>query len=138
MSNEARERDWRDSLWRGALTPSIATAAVALVIGFLFRQGPGFWGSALASITVVIFFSVHLLVAMISKHLDPTSTMFLAMLSYFLKIAMMAIFLIVVTRVTDPEAIDRETFAIAAMALATAWLAGEIRAFLRLRLTPDV
>lgn len=138
MNRETSDRDWRESLWRGALTPSIATALIAMVVGFLFRQGPGFWGSALACVTVLIFFSVHLLVAMISKHLDPTSTMFLAMLSYFLKIAMMAIFLIVVTRVTDPEAIDRETFAIAAMALATAWLGGEIRAFLRLRLTPDV
>ena len=138
MNRKSSDRDWRDSLWRGALTPSIATALIAVLAGFLFRQAPGFWGAALASVTVLIFFSVHLLVAMISKHLDPTSTMFLAMLSYFLKIAMMAIFLIVVTRVTDPEAIDRETFAIAAMALATAWLAGEIRAFLRLRLTPDV
>ena len=64
--------------------------------------------------------------------------MLVAMLSYFLKVAIMAIFLILVTRLTDPADIDRLTFAISALALTTAWLAGEIRAFLRLRLTPDV
>jgi len=86
----------------------------------------------------VIFFSVHLFVARISKNLDPTSTMLIAMLSYFLKVALMAVFLIVVTRLTDPETIDRPTFAIASLLLTTAWLAGEIRAFMKIRLSPDV
>jgi len=132
------EIDWRDSLWRGALIPSIVTAVLAIVVGFFLRDLPGLFGSLLASVTVLIFFSVHLFVARISKNLDPTSTMLIAMLSYFLKVALMAIFLIVVTRLTDPAEIDRPTFAIASLALTTAWLAGEIRAFLKIRLSPDV
>lgn len=139
QNNErSNDQEWRSALWKGALTPSIITAVVAIIAGYLFRELPGLWGSALASFTVVIFFSVHLFVARISRNLDPTSTMLIAMLSYFLKVALMAIFLVVVTRLTDPADIDRPTFALAALALTTAWLAGEIRAFLKIRLSPDV
>lgn len=138
MSNINDSKDWRDALWKGALLPSLLTSSVAVILGFFFRGMPGLWGALLASVTVVIFFSVHLLVARISRRLDPTSTMLIAMMSYFLKVALMAVFLIVVTRLTDPADIDRPTFAIAALALTTAWLAGEIRAFLKIRLTPDV
>ena len=134
MSNQ----DWRSALWKGAITPSIITALLALILGYLFRGIPGLVASALATFTVVIFFSVHLLVARVARDLDPTSTMLIAMLSYFLKVALMAIFLFVVTRLTDPGAIDRPTFAIVALSLTTAWLAGEIRAFMKIRLTPDV
>lgn len=136
--SKQNEGDWRDALWKGAITPSIITAVIAIVGGFILRDMPGFWGSALASITVVIFFSVHLFVARISRNLDPTSTMLIAMLSYFLKVALMAVFLIAVTRLTDPATIDRPSFAIASLLLTTAWLAGEIRAFMKIRLSPDV
>ncbi|MEY3344855.1 MAG: hypothetical protein RL125_576 [Actinomycetota bacterium] len=124
---------WRTSLWRGALLPSLLTALLSVLIGYLVRGSAGLAASLLASLTVIIFFSVHLIVARISRSLDPTSTMLVAMLSYFLKVALMAIFLILVTRLTEPESIDRPTFAVVALALTTAWLAGEIRAFLRLR-----
>ena len=124
---------WRSSLWRGALLPSLLTALLSVLIGYLVRGSAGLAASLLASLTVIIFFSVHLIVARISQSLDPASTMLVAMLSYFLKVALMAIFLILVTRLTEPESIDRPTFAVVALALTTAWLAGEIRAFLRLR-----
>jgi len=124
---------WRSSLWRGALVPSLATTVISIPVGFLVRGSAGLAAALLASVTVIIFFSVHLIVARISRSLDPASTMLVAMLSYFLKVALMAIFLILVTRLTEAESIDRPTFAIVALALTAAWLAGEIRAFLRLR-----
>jgi ATP synthase protein I len=132
------QKDWRSALWRGAMVPSLLTALVALVAGFLFEGLPGFWGSALGAFTVVIFFSVHLFIARISRSLDPTSTMIVAMLSYMLKISAMAVFLLLVTRLTDPDDIHRPTFAIASLALTAAWLGGEIRAFMKIRLTLDV
>lgn len=136
--SEVSGQEWHTKLWRGALLPSLLTALVALVVGYAVQGEPGLWGSALGAITVVIFFSVHLFVARVARNLDPTSTMLIAMLSYFLKVALMAVFLIVVTRVTDPATIDRPSFAVASLALTTAWLAGEIRAFMKIRLTPDV
>lgn len=127
------EGSWRSSLWRGALVPSLITMVISIPVGFLVRESAGLAASLLASATVIIFFSVHLIVARISRSLDPASTMLVAMLSYFLKVALMAIFLILVTRLTAPESIDRPTFAVVSLALTFSWLAGEIRAFLRLR-----
>ena len=46
----------------------------------------------------------------------------------------MAGFLIAVTRLTEPGDVDRRSFGISALAIALAWLAGEVRAFFRLRL----
>ncbi|MFN9957194.1 MAG: hypothetical protein ACK55I_29170, partial [bacterium] len=77
--------------------PSLLTALLSVLIGYLVRGSAGLAASLLASLTVIIFFSVHLIVARISRSLDPTSTMLVAMLSYFLKVALMAIFLILVT-----------------------------------------
>jgi ATP synthase protein I len=138
QKDEQGQQDWRAALWKGAMVPSLITALVALGAGFLFEGLPGFWGSALGAFTVVIFFSVHLFIARLSRSLDPTSTMIVAMLSYMLKISAMAVFLLLVTRLTDPEDIHRPTFAIASLALTAAWLGGEIRAFMKIRLTLDV
>ena len=121
------------SLWRGALVPAIITATVAVVAGVLIRGTSGLWGALLASATVILYFSVHLLISRISKDLDPMATMALAMFSYFAKVILMGALLLVVTKTTSPETVDRPTFAIAALSITAAWLAGEIRAFVKLR-----
>lgn len=59
--------------------------------------------------------------------------MALAMFSYFAKVVLMGAFLVIVTKTTSPEAVDRPSFAIAALSATSIWLASEIRAFLRLR-----
>ena len=61
------------------------------------------------------------------------ATMALAMFSYFAKVILMGALLLVVTKTTSPETVDRPTFAIAALSITAAWLAGEIRAFVKLR-----
>jgi ATP synthase protein I len=137
MVKESSHPSWRHSLLRGGLIPSLVVAALAIAAAFFIKGLPGLYGAALASVTVLIFFSVHLLVAWLSKDLDPMSTMALAMLSYFLKVGLMAGFLIAVTKLTQPETIERGSFAITALALTAAWLGGEIRAFLRLRWSLD-
>jgi hypothetical protein len=91
------------------------------------------WGALLASATVILYFSIHLLISRISKDLDPMATMALAMFSYFAKVILMGALLLVVTKTTSPETVDRPTFAIAALSITAAWLAGEIRAFVKLR-----
>ena len=121
------------SLWRGALVPAIITATVAVVAGVLIIGTSGLWGALLASATVILYFSVHLLISRISKDLDPMATMALAMFSYFAKVILMGALLLVVTKTTSPETVDRPTFAIAALSITAAWLGGEIRAFVKLR-----
>ena len=131
--SEETEQNSEISLWRGALLPAVVTAAVAILAGVLIRGTSGLWGALLASATVILYFSVHLLISRISKDLDPMATMALAMFSYFAKVILMGALLLVVTKTTSPETVDRPTFAITALSITAAWLAGKIRAFVKLR-----
>ena len=120
-------------LWRGAIVPAGVVAAIALIIDTAIKGKSGFFGGLLASITVIIFFSVHLLVARISRNLDPMATMMLAMFSYFAKVIFMGVFLVLITKFTDRSTVDRTSFAISALLITMAWLVGEIRSFMKLR-----
>ena len=122
-------------LWRGALISASVIAILSIALGAIIRGSNGLWGALLASATVILYFSVHLFISKISTNLDPMATMALAMFSYFAKVILMGALLLVVTKTTSPETVDRPTFAISALAITAAWLAGEIRAFLNLRVT---
>jgi predicted permease len=132
VSNKVVENEQR--LWLGALIPSTVVALIALVLSALLRHTSGLLGALLASFTVIIFFSVHLLISKISTNLDPMITMALAMFSYFAKVIVMGVFLLLITRLTSPTTVDRTSFGISAIAIAIAWLGGEIRAFFKLRI----
>jgi hypothetical protein len=122
-----------NNLWRGAVIPAATVAVISIVACSLLKGASGFWGSLLAGATVILYFSVHLLISKFSENLDPISTMALALLSYVAKIGLMGALLIIVTKTTSPESVDRPTFAISALSITAAWLAGEIRAFIKLR-----
>ena len=120
-------------LWKGAILPASVIAVIALIVDLIMKGKSGFLGGLLASITVIIFFSVHLLVARISRNLDPLATMMLAMFSYFAKVIFMGVFLVLITKFTDRSTVDRTSFAISALLITMAWLVGEIRSFMKLR-----
>jgi len=122
------------AMWKGALFPSLILSALSILVSTVLLGSSGFFGSLLASFTVVIFFSVSLLVSRLTKSADPISTMALAMFSYFTKLLLIAGFLIAVTRLTDEGDVDRTAFGVSALVVATGWLAGEVRSFFRLRL----
>ena len=102
-------------LWKGAIAPATAVAAVSAIVLTLINGQSGLLGSLLASFTVIIFFSIHLLVGRISRNLDPMATMALAMFSYFAKVLFMGVFLLLVTKYTDRATFDRGSFAICAI-----------------------
>ena len=120
-------------LWRGAIIPSLITALICLILLSFINGKSGAIGTALASMTVIIFFSIHLIVARVSRNLDPITTMALAMFSYFAKVIFMGVFLFLVTKYTERSTVDRGSFAICAILITMAWLLGEIRSFLKLR-----
>jgi hypothetical protein len=122
------------AMLRGAAIPAVIVAAVMVVIFTLTSGSSGAVGALLATFTVLIFFSVSLLVGLVTKDADPIGTMALAMLSYFTKLLLMAGLLIAVTRLSAPESVDRRAFGLSALAITLAWLTGEVRAFFRLRL----
>ncbi|MEN9735919.1 MAG: hypothetical protein RL129_629 [Actinomycetota bacterium] len=119
--------------WRTALIPSLVVGIILIVALSVISGSSGLWGALLGVATVVIFFSVQLLVSRISKDLEPIAVMSLAMFSYFAKVALMGAFLIIVTKTTSPTTVDRPSFAIAALSVTVVWLASEIRAFLKLK-----
>ena len=121
------------TLWKGAILPSSVVAIFLIITMSVVNGRSGLLGALLASITVIIFFSIHLLVARVSRDLDPMSTMALAMFSYFAKVIFMGVFLLLVTKFTDRSTVDRPSFAICAILITMAWLFGEIRSFLKLR-----
>ena len=129
MSNSSANQ-----MWKGAVIPSTAIAILFVLGSSIIRDTAGMWGALLASATVIIFLSIHLIINAMSKNLDPIATMALAMFSYFAKVMIMGAFLAIVAKVTAPETIDRPAFAATALAITAAWLGGEIRAFLKLRL----
>lgn len=131
MSNTAAS----GSMWKGALIPSVIVSVFTIIGSAFIRHTPGLWGALMASATVIIFFSIHLIINQVSKNLDPIAVMSLAMFSYFAKILVMGAFLVIVTKTTTPENVDRPAFAITALSITAAWLGGEIRAFFKLRLT---
>ena len=120
-------------LWRGAIVPATVVASLSLIVVTVLNGKSGFFGGALASITVIIFFSIHLLVARISRDLDPIVTMMLAMFSYFAKVIFMGVFLFLITKFTDRSTVDRTSFAISALVITMAWLVAEIRSFTKIR-----
>jgi hypothetical protein len=133
VSQQIPQQSSETNLWRGALIPAVTVAAISIIAGSLIRGTSGLWGSMLASATVILYFSVHLLISKISENLDPMATMALAMFSYFAKVILMGALLLIVTKTTSPETVDRPTFAISALLITAAWLGGEIRAFVKLR-----
>ena len=123
------------TLWKGAILPSSIVAIFLIITMSVVNGRSGLLGALLASITVIIFFSIHLLVARISRDLDPMATMALAMFSYFAKVIFMGVFLLLVTKFTERSTVDRPSFAICAILITMAWLSGEIRSFLKSRVT---
>jgi len=121
------------SRWQGSILTSSVVAIFLIITMSVVNGKSGLVGALLASITVMIFFSIHLLVARVSRDLDPMATMALAMFSYFAKVIFMGVFLLLVTKFTDRSTVDRASFAICTIVITIAWLLGEIRSFLKLR-----
>ena len=118
---------------KSALIPTSIIGALALLIFSLISGMEGFLGALLAQFVVVIFFLVHLLVSKLSRNLDPMATMALALLSYVTKLTAIGTFLILLSKFTPRDAIDRTSFGVAAIAATAAWLGGEIKGYLSLK-----
>lgn len=122
------------AMLRGALIPTVATAVIATIACSFIWGGPGAAGAVLAQLIVVAFFASNLLVARISRDLEPMMVMALAMVSYMAKIIVLGVFLFLITTFVPEELCNRKAFGVSAVAATFAWLGGEIVAFLRLKL----
>jgi len=121
-------------MWRGAVIPASVVGILATVGMTLARGTSSILGGVLAEFIVLIFFGIHLAISKYSRKLDPMMTMDLVLISYFAKLVILGVFLLVVVNAVPEKNLDRTTFGVVAVAITFAWLAGEVRAFLKLRL----
>ena len=119
---------------KGALIPSLIVGVIGVIISTLVKGSSGLYGALLAQLVVLIFFLVNIAVASITKEIDPIATMALAMFSYFTKILILGAMMYVIGQFTNNSDINRLSFGLVAIALTFAWLGGEIRAYLKLKL----
>jgi hypothetical protein len=122
------------ALLRGAVIPTLVVGVAAIGISTWAKGSAGLIGALLAQFVVVIFFAANLGVARLSRDLDPVMTMSLAMFSYMAKVLLLGVFLWLITTFVSADTCDRKAFALSAVAATFAWLGGEIRAYLALKL----
>ena len=135
MSNKDSEQSTSESaMLKGALLPTVIVGAACIALFSILKGLHGFYGAMVAQVVVVIFFLVHLLISKLSRNLDPMATMALAMFSYFAKVMVMGAFLLVLTKFTSRDVIDRTSFGVTAIVLTAAWLGGEIKSYLSLKI----
>ena len=121
-------------MWVGAMKYALIMGCIGILGAALFTGKAGFIGALFAQIIVVIFFAIHLLVSHYSRNLQPVGVMVMAVISYVAKLIAMAIFLYLVLSNVPTHLLDRKSFGIVAVLITLAWLIGEIRAFLSLKL----
>ena len=119
---------------KGALKPSLVVGVLGLIISTWQQGSAGLYGELLAQLVVLVFFLVNIGVASMTKNVDPIATMALAMFSYFSKILILGAMMFVIGKFTNNSDINRLSFGLTAIALTFAWLGGEIRAYLKLKL----
>lgn len=135
MSSKNSENGTSESaMLKGALLPTVIVGIICIGLFTLIKGLHGLYGALVAQCVVVIFFLVHLLISKLSRNLDPMATMALAMFSYFAKVMVMGAFLLILTKFTSREVIDRTSFGITALVLTAAWLGGEIKSYLSLKI----
>jgi len=122
------------ALLRGALIPTFIVGLFSMALSSWLKGSAGFVGALLAQFVVLIFFAANIGVARISRDLDPVMTMSLAMFSYMAKVLLLGVFLWLITTFISADTCDRKAFALAAVAATFAWLGGEIKAYLALKL----
>lgn len=109
-----------------------AIVAIIILVVTLIKPAPGRLTSALLSFAIVAIYFLASLVLLLYKGSSAITLIALAQIAYVTKLALLALVLFLVFRFFGTQ-IDREWFGIATILIASAWLAGEIRGFFRIR-----
>jgi len=115
-------------LFNGAVKPALIVGALAAIAALAFSGLSGLKASLVATLIVFVFFAIHLFLAKVTTHLDPKMTFVIMMHSYFLKVIVILLFLVLARNLE----LDRTVFALVATAVTIAWIGGEVKAYWRL------
>jgi len=121
---EAATLRWAGSLSGGAVLLAVLYAEVV-------QRSDQVKAALLAGGVVVIFFGISLALGRFTRKVSPSSTMALAMASYFGKLILLGALLLSLRKVGG---IDHVFFGVTAVTSVILWLVGEVTAFLRMRI----
>ncbi len=119
------------AMLRGGALPTLVVGAAVAVAAAVAAGYAGLVGAVVGTALVVAFFGSGLLIARATARSSPAGVFVAATSTYVIKITFLALFLVVFRGTT---LFDRRWLAAAALAGAGSWLAGEVRAFTRLRI----
>jgi len=117
------------ALLRGSLVPTLLAALVCVAIA-VPAGSTAVAGAAFGAALVVVFFSLGLVVMRRTAQLNPDAVMGVVMLTYVLKVAALAVVLVLFR---NASWLDPRYFALGALGCTFVWLGFEMRAFTRLR-----
>lgn len=127
----AAEQDPYRAMLRGGLVPTLAVGAVAVAVAAVVDGGRGAVGSLLALAVVVGSFGSTLLVlGRLAPRVPPLTMFAVALVGYVTKVGLLGILLLLLG---GASWLSGPAFGWTAVAAAVVWLAGEMRAFVRVR-----
>lgn len=129
-ARSASQSDAFAQLLRGSLFPTLAAAAVCVVVG-LFSSPKAAWSAALGAALVIFFFSLTLLVMKRTADLAPTTVMMVVMATYTFKVIVLGVAMYLLS---DVSWVSGYAVGVSITVCALVWLFFEMRAYKRLRI----
>ena len=126
----AEPDDAYTAMLRGALIPTLVAAAIGVGVGAL-AGWPGVLGALVGAGLVIVFFTIGLLVMRRTARLRPDAVMGVVMITYVVKVAVLAVLLVLLK---DVSWMSSRHFALTALLCTVVWLTFEVRAFTRMRI----
>ncbi|TDO56092.1 hypothetical protein EV651_113118 [Kribbella sp. VKM Ac-2571] len=122
------------AMLRGALVAALVVGVNAIAVSTVWVGLPGLWGSLLGLLMVVVFSGAGLVALHLSRRSTPTMQLAIAMASYTGRIAVFG-GLLALALSSDALArhVNLTVLGLVAVVIVTAWMAGEIWAWSRLR-----
>lgn len=106
--------------------------ALIILLVTLIKPAPGRLTSALFSFVIVAIYFLASLILLFYKGNSAITLIALAQFAYIAKLFLLGLILFLAFRFFETK-IDREWFGMATILTASAWLAGELRGFFRIR-----
>jgi ATP synthase protein I len=116
------------------LLVTLAVTVVAAVAGLVVDGGPGLLGAVIGGAMVALFFSLGAVVLGVVARLAPTASLLVALLTYTLKVALLALVLVGLSRsgALDSD-VDAQWLGGTVVAATVGWLAAHLRTSLTAR-----
>ncbi|MET9022909.1 hypothetical protein ABZV93_23295 [Actinopolymorpha sp. NPDC004070] len=121
-------------LLRGALLPTLVVAVLTVAVSTVVAGSRGLVGAFVGAAVVLVFSGVGLLAMRAVRTMYPEVVLLVAVGSYFVRVVIFGGLLAILGTVDGiDDVLNRTATALAVLACVATWLAGELRAFVRMR-----